>query len=361
VTGNGAATYMSTAKVVALTVTTSNDSVIRETKRCYTYQPGKSLLIMSTFCMSAPVTGLRQRVGYFGARNGVYLETNGGDISFVIRKDITGLVTDDERAVKASWNGDRLNSAVPTTNCPSGIELDLSKPQILWMDIEWLGVGSVRCGFVINGQFILCHTFQHANVGNITGPYIATASLPIRYEITATGNVIATLNQICSTIISEGGYEPSSRIHTASMGVNTKTLTTSGTYYPLLSIKLNSSYPDAIIRLRQLQGMLASASSTPRNINFKILRNATLTGESWIQHSSLHVDYDLSATTFAGGEEIYQGYFNATKPIDFDNGTNPSYQLGRTIAQVSDVFTLVVTGDSNNLGVAMEMGWYDFS
>jgi hypothetical protein len=30
-------------------------------------------------------------------------------------------------------------------------------------DIEWLGVGNVRCGFVINGEFIVCHTFQCAN------------------------------------------------------------------------------------------------------------------------------------------------------------------------------------------------------
>jgi hypothetical protein len=43
------------------------------------------------------------------------------------------------------------------------LTLDLARAQILWMDFEWLGVGNVRCGFVINGQFIVCHTFQCAN------------------------------------------------------------------------------------------------------------------------------------------------------------------------------------------------------
>ena len=145
------------------------------------------------------------------------------------------------------------------------------------------------------------------------------------------------------------------------MGITTKGLVTSGTYYPLISIRLNSSYHDAIIRLHQLQGMITTASSSPKNIHYKILKNATLTGASWTQHSSLHVDYDLSATVVSGGSILYEGYFNASKEIDFTDGTNPSYQIGRTIAGVSDVFTLVATGDTNNLDVAMEMGWYDFS
>ena len=69
----------------------------------------------------------------------------------------------------------------------------------------------------------------------------------------------------------------------------------------------------------------------------------------------------MSATVVSGGSILYEGYFNASKEIDFTDGTNPSYQIGRTIAGVSDVFTLVATGDTNNLDVAMEMGWYDFS
>ena len=138
-------------------------------------------------------------------------------------------------------------------------------------------------------------------------------------------------------------------------------LTPSGTYYPFIGIKLHNSLPDAIIRLHQLQGMITTSSSSPKNIHYKILKNATLTGTSWIQHSSQHVDYDLSATVASGGSVFYEGYYNSNKTIEFTDGTNPSFQLGRTISQVSDVFTLVATGDANNLNVAMEMGWYDFS
>jgi hypothetical protein len=190
---------------------------------------------------------------------------------------------------------------------------------------------------------------------------MATASLPIRYEIIATGAVSATMNQICSSIISEGGYEPITRLNAASMGVITKTLVTSGTYYPLLSIRLNSAYPDAIIRLAQLQGIVSTNATSPKNIHFRILKNATLTGTSWSQHASQQVDNDFSATVATGGTIIYEGYYSSNKVVEFPNIDNPSYQIGRTIAQVSDVFTLVATGDSNNLNVAMEMGWYDLS
>lgn len=362
-TGTASATYNANTKVIGLGVLQNGDSVIRETKYCYTYQPGKSLLILNTFCMSAPVTGLIQRVGYFGARNGIFLETDNTTISFVIRKNITGVVSDADRFDQNTWNGDRLNSSVPTATCPSGIFLDLSKPQIFWMDIEWLGVGDVRCGFVINGQFIVCHTFYHANTGSLTGPYMATASLPIRYEIAATGSVAATMNQICSSVISEGGYEPITRYQSASMGVAVKTLTSSGTMYPLISLRLNSSYPDSIVRLSQLQGIITSSTASPstKNIFFQILLNATLTNANWIQHTSQHTDYDISATSYAGGTVIYQGYYNANKSIIFPTITNPSYQLGRTIDGTGDVFTVIATGDSNNLDVAVEIGWYDLS
>jgi len=151
--------------------------------------------------MSPAKTGLTQRVGYYGADNGFYLEQAGSSVSFVKRSVVTGSLVNTS-VLQTNWNGDKLDGSGP-----SGLTLDLTKAQILWMDLEWLGVGSVRMGFVINGQFILCHTFNHANI--IASTYITTASLPLRYEIfnTAGTSGTSTLKQVCSTVISEGGYE----------------------------------------------------------------------------------------------------------------------------------------------------------
>ena len=177
--------------------TTAGCSAIRETTKVFSYQPGKSLLVLNTFVMNSPKENLRQRVGYFGADNGMYLEVAGigsTSISFVERSLSTGTET---RVPQTEWNIDKLDGTGV-----SGYTLDISKAQILYMDIEWLGLGTVRVGFVIDGNFVHCHSFHHANL--IQSTYMTTASLPLRLEIANTGITTSssTLKQVCSTVIS---------------------------------------------------------------------------------------------------------------------------------------------------------------
>ena len=69
-TGSGTVSYSSDKSTVSLNVTTaSGDKVIRETKRVFSYQPGKSLLNLNTFIFNTAKTNLRQRVGYFEDNN----------------------------------------------------------------------------------------------------------------------------------------------------------------------------------------------------------------------------------------------------------------------------------------------------
>jgi hypothetical protein len=196
----GTVTYLPNESTLALAVTTASGSeVVRQTYRSFAYQPGKGLLILVTFCMNAGKTNLRQRIGYMSTQNGVYFEQAGTTLNFVLRSYISGAVVEN-RVAQSSWNTDKFDGTGP-----SGITLDPSKAQIFWTDIEWLGVGSVRCGFTINGVNYICHQFNNANVNSAV--YMTTAILPIRYEITNTGTTASasTLKQICCTVISEGG------------------------------------------------------------------------------------------------------------------------------------------------------------
>ena len=169
-TGSGNVTFNYNSNVREMNVTSSSgDEVVRESMWCFPYQPGKSLLIMNSFVMSAAKTNLRQRVGFFTTNNGIYFEQNNSTKTMVIRSYSSGAITE-ERVNQSAWNGDKLNGTGP-----SGLTLDLTAPQIYWNDIEWLGVGSVRCGFVINGQFIVCHIFHHANI--LSKVYMTTACL----------------------------------------------------------------------------------------------------------------------------------------------------------------------------------------
>src|SRR6056300_762300 len=235
-TGSGTVTYTANKSTVNLNVTTaSGDKVIRQSKRVMSYQPGKSLLILNTFVMNTQTENLEQRIGMFDANNGIFFEDTGTAYQIVRRTYTSGASVDDP-ILQSAWNGDKLDGTGA-----SGYTLDPTKATILFMDFEWLGMGSVRVGFVIDGKFIVAHTFLNAN--NLTTTYMQTANLPVRYEIEATGTLTgaATLQQVCSTTMIEGGYSPegvTKMIGTASIGgVN---LTTAGTFYNLATIRIKS-------------------------------------------------------------------------------------------------------------------------
>jgi len=267
--GTASTSFDANASLVNMNVNSaSGDEVIKETKRVFPYQPGKALEILTTFCMEPAKTNLRQRVGYFGANNGVFLEQDDDTLYLVIRSKSSGSVVEN-RIAQSSWNVDKLDG---TGN--SGITLDVTKSQILFIDIEWLGVGSVRCGFVIDGAFVFVHKFHHANTSNVSnGTYMTTACLPIRYEITNTGATsgASTLKQICTSVISSGGYVPRGLNHVAGRGLAYYTFSSAGTFYNLVSIKLDPDYLDDII----IPTEITVLTDSNLNINFKLVVGAT--------------------------------------------------------------------------------------
>lgn len=304
---SGTAVFNANQGLVDLNVTAaSGSSVVRETIKVFAYQPGKSLLAMSTFVMAPTKTGLTQRVGYYGVDNGFYLEQAGSTVSFVKRSIVTGSVVNTPVA-QANWNGDKLDGTGA-----SGITLDLTKAQILWMDMEWLGVGSVRMGFVINAQFILCHTFQHANV--LASTYITTASLPLRYEIfnTAGTSGASTLKQVCSTVISEGGYElRGSQLSAGTSITSPRTFAVAGTYYPIVSIRLKSTRLDAIV-IATAVSILGLGNG--KNYQWRVVNGGvTTTGGSWLTAAAdSSVEYNISATAATGGRVLASGFVNSS-------------------------------------------------
>ena len=357
-TGSGTVTYTANKSTVNLNVTTaSGDKVIRQSKRVMSYQPGKSLLILNTFVMNAQTENLEQRIGMFDANNGIFFEDTGTGYQIVRRTYTSGSAVDTDVA-QASWNGDKLDGTGA-----SGYTLDPTKSNILFIDIEWLGLGAVRVGFVIDGKFITAHTFLNAN--NLVGVYMQTANLPVRYEIEVLSALTAgtyTLAQICSSVMSEGGYEPKGveqMIGTASLaGV---TLTTAGTFYNLATIKIKSGRPYAVI---VPQGFKAAAVD---NSDFEVQLRLNATPSSAFSYTSYsdNVEYDLTgATTITGGTIISKTYLSgkgvSSASVNGD-GFNFDYQLGQTIAGASDTLTLCAKGAANNDNVIGTLKWYDLT
>jgi len=356
----GSSTFDANAGLVNLAVTTASGSeVIRETTKCFSYQPGKSLLVMSTFTMAAAKTGLRQRVGYYGASNGMYLELANNDLNFVERSSSTGSLVE-TRVPKSNWNIDPLDGTGP-----SNLTLDITKSQILWMDIEWLGLGTVRLGFVINGKFIHCHSFHHANI--ITGTYITTASLPLRYEITNTATTASTstLKQVCSTVLSEGGYELRGLQQSIGTAITAPSaLTLAGTYYPIISLRLKSARLDAIVILTAISIMAASANA---NYTWRVVASATTTGGTWTSAgTNSSVEYNLTGTATTGGRVLAEGYFSSTNQsttsVDILKEALFKFQLERDgLTSTPYELSLLVAASVATSNVHASMDWEEIS
>ena len=338
--------------------TTAGCSVIRETTKVFAYQPGKSLFVLNTFVMNPKKTNLRQRVGYFGADNGMYFEVDGDTAYFVERSLSLGTTT---RVAQEDWNVDKLDGTGL-----SGITLNPSKAQILWMDIEWLGLGTVRMGFVIDGKFIHCHSFHHANI--IESTYITTASLPVRYEIANTGitTSVSNLKQVCSTVISEGGYELRGIQQAIGIPITTpRTLTTAGTFYPIISLRLKTSpnYLDAIVILTALSVMPIATGA----YNWQIRASGTTTGGTWVSAGvDSAVEYDITGTSYTGGRILGSGFFSAsnqgTTQIDILKEALFKFQLQRNgLTSTPFEISLVVASNGNGDTVVGSMDWEEVS
>ena len=362
-TSGGTATFNTNQSSTAMTVTTTSGSqVVRQSYRSFPYQPGKSLLIFATFCMGAPKTNLSQRVGYFDVNNGIFLSQDSTTINMNLRTSTSGSPVTTS-VPQSNWNVDKLDGTGT-----SGITLDLTKTQIFYVDLEWLGVGIVRTGFVIGGKYINCHTFYNANTTNTT-VYMTTAILPVRYEILNTGTTASssTLTQICASVISEGGYEQTSQIYWA-RNATPITVPTSNLFVPMASIRLNSSHLGAIVIPYQFSVLPISSA----NYEVVVCRNVGLTGASWVTGTFQDVDYDVSATAFTSqptGTQICQlDYVTSTAQSSTNALTALGYkwdlQLGVSLAGVSDVLTLGIRtiGASGVANTAVgAFGFYDLT
>jgi len=363
-TAGGTYAFSENEGLVNLNLTTANNAeIIRETTKVFSYQPGKSLQILQTFVMQ-PKTNVRQRVGYYGANNGIYLEV-ANNTAYLVERSLSSGVMQETRVAQSNWNYDTLLGA--DTSSPSGITLDLSKSQIMFIDIEWLGLGTVRCGFIIDGRIIHCHSFHHANY--ITSTYMTTASLPLRYEIKNTGVTASntTLKQVCSTVISEGGYELRGLQQAVGTAIGTpRDLTTVNTYYPVISIRLKAS-PNRLDAIVILTALSLMGITNNANYNWRVVASGTSTGGTWNSAGTdSAVEYNLTGTSCADGRILASGWTTGSNqgssPVDILKEALFKFQLERNGLTSSPYeLTLVAATDSAGADIYASMDWEEIS
>jgi hypothetical protein len=363
ITGSGTKTHLPNESVIKLEIgTANNDGIIRETLRTMPYQPGKSLLIMNTFAMGEPKANVIQKVGYYGSNNGIYLENDSGNNYIVLRSSVTGNVVE-TKVAQTDWNVDKFDGtgySSQGTGTEHSNGLDVNKSNLFWMDVEWLGVGDVRCGFLVDGLLKTAHIFHNDNKNLTT--YMRSAILPLRYEIFNKGVTTSNtaMRQICSTVISEGGYSQINQTRSASNPLTGKNLT-NGINNPMVSVRLKSNRLNAVaipVSI-DLYGLQATA------FKYKVFENVTsLTGASWqTTDASSAVEYDLSATAMAGGVLLKEGIFKGletAKEVSLRDELNDIIQLTRKInAANGDIFTIAIEPTTNNDDAIVALSWQE--
>ena len=330
--GTGTATHSTTTKNVTLSTggTVSGARAVLQSRLYFRYVPGKSLFPMLTFVMgSAPPSNCAKRAMYGDDNNGIGVEWTITGVRFIKRSNTTGsvVVTNVEQA---SWSVDPLNGAGP-----SGLTLDLTKGQIFWMDLQFLGMGTVRFGFEINGVPYLCHTMHHANL-TATQPYIATANLPVRWEIvnTGTAGASASMECCCAKVDSEGGFEVPGIQYSASRGATG--LSTTTTLKPLISIRPGPTF-NGITNRGWIVPQAAKMVTVGTSIHYwELIWNATLTGASWAAvNTNAMGQYDVtaSAVSLGSGVVVDSGYIDPASGAGADTG---SFFAGRPLVNSFD-------------------------
>jgi hypothetical protein len=346
---------------VTLTVGTgAADYEYRQT-RYISYVPGKSQLIKITFVMGAGVTNVAKRAGYFDDNDGLFFQQLGTINSICGRTSTSGSPVTTCTA-QSAWNLDKMDGTGP-----SGITLDSSKAQLLVINYLWQGVGRVRYGFQIDGRTYYVHQTLNANI--ISLPFIATPSLPVRYEIrNIAASAGSTLKQICVSVESEGGYILPGKQFSGSNGITPIAVTTRR---PILAIRLANTYNTKATR--RIAKILHTSYHVATNDAFCETVQAhfpiTVTGGSWISastDSAVEVNVGLTAVTAATQHIIdtnflTSGQGNTSGALDKDISSMNyySYMQQNAASSGSQMFILYCTSFTGTSNVSGEINWVE--
>jgi hypothetical protein len=332
--GAGAVANLVNESSISLTNggSTSGDYAIAQTRVFHRYTPGRSQLIKFTGSFGTPKANCRQRAGYFSERDGLFLEYDGLDLYFVRRTYTSGVVVDN-RVARADWDDPMDGTGV------SGINLDLTKTWLCWIDMEWLGVGRYRFGFASPATGSLVPADSKAGANLLAVPYMRTANLPVRYEIENTGSSSSTtMKWICYSVDTEGGDEgdlPIQRV--VDGGLFTQTLAF-GVYRPVTVLRPKTTGPNGVpnrgqLVIKDIQGFVTGSNS----VHFEVVLNPT------------GLTQNLGAPVYASAGDI-------SEATSFAGAANDSVTGGTVVAAFYvGATTQAKSGDFAGLGQALKL------
>jgi hypothetical protein len=288
--------------------TASGEKVARTSNKYHLYQPGYSQLVVMT--VASGDTGkanVRRRWGYFDEDNGVYFQLEGSTLSVALRSSVNGSPVVETVIDQADWKGDLLDGSAGDENL-SGMSIDVSKVNIYWMDLQWLGAGRVRFGVMApDGSRVTCHTIENANAN--TSAYMTTATLPVRWEIENTGvaGSPSRLKSVCTSVMTEGELLPDKKKRTKKWGfkADRKSILFASPIAetPLFAFRPRTTF-NGIINRKVVVPEHFSIFVKNQAVIIRLYRYAVLVGASFADYLNSAVQIDTSATALNGGDPL---------------------------------------------------------
>jgi hypothetical protein len=301
----------------------------RQTFQCPIYQPDKGQHVSLTGTM----------LGDGGPDNGAW---------YVVTRTFTSGAPVDTAVAQANWNIDTLDGTNTAKN-PSGIKLQASDSQLFVIDYQWLSVGIVRYGFDINGAIHYCHYNYVANASVL--PSTSNPNVPVRFEIasdgaggitrslgqynanngyffryvnTVSGATVAKLNQICCSVISEGGQEDIGDSCAVDMGGSIVATANDAKVYGLIFLRLAAGKVASIIPTLVSFNNVSFGGFNAQLWQAPVIAGPALT---WVNVPGSNLQVAIGdaggANTLTGGKKIYSnliyGNYNLGSPPLINN------------------------------------------
>ena len=338
-------TYNSNRSSVTIQV---NGSVsgrrVRQSRFRPYYQPGKSQLIMVTTIVGTAPTGITKRWGCFDDKNGLYFEYSNNEL-YVCKRTYTSGSPVDLKVHQSNWNKEKLDS-----RSSFGTTLDPTKGNIYFISFEWLGLGDVQFGVIIDTQFIVLHQMKHSNTEDRV--YMTTPNLPIRYEIISngTGSSSSSMEVVCASVLSEGGINPTGTIRTIDRGSTTLSTASNTNIHPLIVIRLKPGAEGALI----VPIMCDIVCTTNGPFRWSLQHNPTISGSmTFVNHPTANFQYcvttSVSNQITTEGTTILSGY-GIDKGSTIEITDMPiSTIMGTDIQGNSDIYALAVNSVTDKI------------
>lgn len=283
------------AGVLLSCTTAAGDDVSHISDLYHKYQPGQSQTLEMTIAVGdTGKANVERHWGYGDNTDGAFFKLDGTTLSVAMSSStIAGM-----NVPQSNWNQDKLDGTGL-----SGITLDVSKDNIYWMDIQWLGAGRVRFGVVIQGKRITCHEMYHANKFNVS--YMRTASLPIYVHQKNHGASASTseLRFFCATVKTGGKFRPQ-RSSFSMPGTSFATIN-STTPTPLMTGRSMQTFKGVENRVWTMPtGMCIHVVGDP--IIIQVIKSGSLTGATFAvtPNADSAMEVDDAATAISGGRAL---------------------------------------------------------